>query len=117
MCKFAHDRKTLKIIIAPFGAQDMIITKLGFIVVVEKSDHGSHRRTQYFCVGLRKRVMYVYKPTNKKIKFEDAGTRKHGCPFRLGDYFLASQKNMDPRFCPYESASEGIIQTSSKYRI
>jgi hypothetical protein len=43
----------------PFGAQDMIITKLGFIVVVEKSDHGSHRRTQYFCVGLRKRVMCV----------------------------------------------------------
>jgi hypothetical protein len=40
---------------APFGAQDIIVIKLGFIVVVEKSDHGSYRRTQFFCVGLHGR--------------------------------------------------------------
>jgi hypothetical protein len=44
---------------ASFGAQDIIVIKLGFIVVVEKSDHGSYRRTQFFLCWITKRVMCV----------------------------------------------------------
>jgi hypothetical protein len=47
--------------------------KLGFTSAIEKSDYGSYIRKQFFVLGCKRDD--VYKPTNKKLKFEDTLTR------------------------------------------
>jgi len=60
-------------------------------VVIEKSDHGSDRRKQYFILGCERGG--VYKETNKKLKREDTRSRKQGCPFGPHGYFMASKES------------------------
>ncbi|MCH87527.1 protein FAR1-RELATED SEQUENCE 5-like, partial [Trifolium medium] len=64
--------------------------KVGFTVVIEKSDNGSGRRKQFFILGCERGG--TYKVGKKRLTKEDTGSRKCQCPFRLRGYFLASQE-------------------------
>ncbi|MCH92949.1 protein FAR1-RELATED SEQUENCE 11-like, partial [Trifolium medium] len=75
-----------------FKDRDSLITwvrgvaeKLRFAVVILNSDYGSGRRKQKLVLGCERNG--VYKRTSKKIKFEETGTRKCGCKFKLRGNF------------------------------
>jgi hypothetical protein len=63
--------------------------KLRFAIVILRSDNDSDRRKLFLVLGYEKGG--EYKPTNKKLKFEELRTRKYGCLFRLGGYFHATR--------------------------
>ncbi|KAK2435389.1 protein FAR1-RELATED SEQUENCE [Trifolium repens] len=62
-----------------------VALELKFSIVIEKSDYGGNKRRQKLVLGCERGG--VYKPSKKKSKFEETGTRKCGCPFRLCGYF------------------------------
>lgn len=67
-----------------------VAARLRFAIVIERSDNGSDRRKQQLVLGCERGG--VYKRTSKKVKFEETGTRKCQCPFRLRGYFLSSKQ-------------------------
>jgi hypothetical protein len=67
-----------------------VSTPLRFIVVVVRSDNGGGGRKSFIVLGCERGGKY--KPTEKKIKFEETGTRKCECPFRLRGYFHATHE-------------------------
>jgi hypothetical protein len=58
--------------------------------VIVNSDYGDGNRKQKLVLGCKRGG--VYKRTSKKLKFEETGTRKYGCSFKLCGYFLASKE-------------------------
>ncbi|XP_045831510.1 uncharacterized protein LOC123922888 [Trifolium pratense] len=66
-----------------------IALKLKFAIVIGKSDNGSDKRKQYFRLDCERGGRYV--STNKKLKSDQTGTRKCGCPFRLRGYCHADK--------------------------
>jgi hypothetical protein len=64
--------------------------KLRFVIVILRSDNDSDRRKLFLVLGYERGG--EYKLTNKKLEFEEIGTRKYGCPFRLGGYFHATRE-------------------------
>ncbi|KAL6503348.1 hypothetical protein OROGR_025271 [Orobanche gracilis] len=64
--------------------------KLKFAIIIGKSDNDNDIRKPYFRLDCERSVRYV--STNKKLKSDQIGTRKCGCPFRLCGYFHADKK-------------------------
>ncbi|KAK2369948.1 protein FAR1-RELATED SEQUENCE [Trifolium repens] len=64
---------------------------LKFAVVIVNSDYGDGNRKQKLVLGCERGG--TYKRASKKIKFEETGTRKCGCPFKLRGYFHNTTKD------------------------
>ncbi|KAK2397703.1 protein FAR1-RELATED SEQUENCE [Trifolium repens] len=64
---------------------------LKFAFVMVNSDNGDGKRKQKLVLGCERGG--TYKRTSKKIKFEETGTRKCGCPFKLRGYFHNTTKD------------------------
>ncbi|CAJ2675026.1 uncharacterized protein LOC123915382 [Trifolium pratense] len=62
--------------------------KLGFAIIIAKSDNGSDTRKQTLVLGCERGG--VYRKRQKKLKGQDRRTIKCECPFRLRGYFLSS---------------------------
>jgi hypothetical protein len=71
-------------------ARDIAAT-FRFAVVIVNSDYGDGKRKHELVLGCERGG--AYKQTSKKIKFEDTGTRKCGCPFKLRGYFYNTTKD------------------------
>src|SRR3954471_20163409 len=56
-------------------------SKLGFDIVILRSDNGNSRRKAFVVLNCERGGRYV--PTNRVLKHEDMGSRKCGCPFKL----------------------------------
>ncbi|KAK2456710.1 hypothetical protein QL285_004054 [Trifolium repens] len=54
---------------------------LKFAIVIVNSDYGDGKRKPKLVLGCERGG--AYKRTSKKIKFEETGMRKCGCPFKL----------------------------------
>ena len=57
----------------------------GFTLIIGKSNSGSRRRKPKHVLSCERSG--EYKEIKKKLKLEDTGSRKCGCPFRLRGYF------------------------------
>jgi hypothetical protein len=64
---------------------------LRFAVVIVNLDYGDGKRKQKLMLGYERGG--AYKQTSKKTKFEDTGTRKCGCLFKLHGYFYNTTKD------------------------
>jgi hypothetical protein len=64
--------------------------ELWFATVIVNLDYGDGKRKQKLVLGCERGG--VYNRTSKKLKFEEMGTRKCRCPFKLRGYFLASKE-------------------------
>ncbi|KAK2452912.1 protein FAR1-RELATED SEQUENCE [Trifolium repens] len=62
--------------------------KLGFTIIISKSDNGSDKRKQTLVLGCERGG--VYRENKKKLKGQDTRSIKCECPFRLRGYFLSS---------------------------
>jgi hypothetical protein len=63
--------------------------KLGFTIIISKSDNGSDKRKQTLVLGCERGG--VYRESKKKLKGQDIiRSIKCECPFRLRGYFLSS---------------------------
>ncbi|XP_058726909.1 uncharacterized protein LOC131598310 [Vicia villosa] len=56
-------------------------SKLGFSIVIARSDNGTSRRQTFVVMGCERGGKYV--PTNQKLKHDDTRSRKCACPFKL----------------------------------
>ncbi|XP_058776787.1 uncharacterized protein LOC131651137 [Vicia villosa] len=56
-------------------------SKLGFGVVIARSDDGTSRRKAFVMMRCERGGKYV--PTNRKLKHDDTGSRMCACPFKL----------------------------------
>jgi hypothetical protein len=65
-----------------------IALPLRFSIVITRSDNGKGSRKLFIVLSCERGG--TYKPTGKKVKFEETGTRKCECPFRLRGYFHAT---------------------------
>ena len=65
-------------------------TKLGFGVVIGRSDNGTDRRNAFVTLTCERGGKYM--PRIRNFKREDTGSRKCECPFKLRGYMLASNK-------------------------
>jgi hypothetical protein len=64
--------------------------ELRFAILIVNSDYGDGKRKQKLVLGCERGG--VYKRISKRLKFEETGTMKCGCPFKLHGYFLASKE-------------------------
>ncbi|XP_058758088.1 protein FAR1-RELATED SEQUENCE 6-like [Vicia villosa] len=65
-------------------------TKLGFSVVIGKSDNGTDRRNAFVTLTCEINGKYIRRI--QKLKRDDIDSRKYECPFRLHGYLLANNK-------------------------
>ncbi|XP_058761990.1 protein FAR1-RELATED SEQUENCE 5-like [Vicia villosa] len=65
-------------------------TKLGFGVVIGRSDNGTSRRNAFVTLTCKRSEKYILH--FQKLKRDDTGSRKCECPFRLRGYLLANNK-------------------------
>src|SRR4051812_13054095 len=56
-------------------------SKLGFGIVILRSDNGNSRRKAFVVLNCERGGSYVQ--SNRVLKHEDTGSRKCGCPFKL----------------------------------
>src|SRR3954466_3364267 len=56
-------------------------SKLGFGIVILRSDNGNSRRKAFVVLNYERGGSYVQ--SNRVLKHEDTGSRKCGCPFKL----------------------------------
>ncbi|XP_050895737.1 uncharacterized protein LOC127102411 [Lathyrus oleraceus] len=61
--------------------------KLGFSIVIERSNNSSNRRQAF--VTMRCKRSDTYQPPIRKLKRDDTGSRKGECPFKLCGYCKA----------------------------
>ena len=65
-------------------------TKVGFDVVIGRSDNGTDRRNAFVTLTCERSGKYM--PRIRNFKREDTGSRKCECPFKLHGYMLTSKK-------------------------
>ncbi|KAK2415732.1 hypothetical protein QL285_038190 [Trifolium repens] len=65
---------------------------LKFAIVIVNSDYGDEKRKPKLVLGCERGG--TYKRTSKKIKFEETGTRKCGCPFNNNSEIEKIQEKM-----------------------
>src|SRR3954471_8538221 len=78
--EFTNDRS--------FGSREHLIdwvrneaSKLGFGIVILRSDNGNSRRKSFVVLNCKQGGSYAQ--SNRVLKHEDPGSRKCGCPFKL----------------------------------
>ncbi|XP_058776980.1 uncharacterized protein LOC131651332 [Vicia villosa] len=64
--------------------------KLGFGVVIGRSDNGTSRRNVSMTLTCERNEKYICRI--QKLKHDDNGSRKCKCPFKLRGYHLANNK-------------------------
>jgi hypothetical protein len=65
-----------------------IALPLKFSIVITRSDNGKGSRKPFIVLGCERGG--IYKPSGKKVKFEETGTGKCDCRFRLRGYLHAT---------------------------
>ncbi|XP_058742605.1 uncharacterized protein LOC131615125 [Vicia villosa] len=65
-------------------------TKLGFNVVIGRSDNGTDKRNAFVTLTCERSGKYMCRI--QKLKRDDTDSRKCECPFRLHGYLLANNK-------------------------
>ena len=68
----------------------METSKLGFTVVIGRSDNGSDRRGAFMTMTCERSGKYITPLRN--FKQDGTSSRKLECPFKLCDYLLANNK-------------------------